>query len=107
MPLSPPTHKLKRPVGATRHVVADERLFRPWYKSRLWTKVLRPQTMLRDGYACQMCGRNWGHDTSRLVVDHVKPHRGVWSLFADPNNLQSLCDHPCHSKHKQRMEQGL
>ncbi|NKM04130.1 hypothetical protein GFM29_09845 [Rhizobium leguminosarum bv. viciae] len=73
----------------------------------MWTKDLRPKTMLRDGYACQMCGRNWGHETSRLVVDHKRPHRGVWALFRDPENLWCLCDHPCHAKFKQRMEQNL
>lgn len=107
MPFSPPTHKTQRPTGATRHVVADERVWRLWYKRRLWTTVLRPKTMKRDNYACQMCGRNWGHETRRLVVDHRTPHRGDWELFSDPENLQCLCDYPCHTRTKQRMEQSL
>lgn len=107
MPTAPPKHRSGAIVGATRHVVPDERAYRAWYKLRIWTKDLRPKTMLRDGYACQMCGRNWGHETSRLVVDHKRPHRGVWALFKDPENLWCLCDHPCHAKFKQRMEQNL
>lgn len=106
MPFAPPKHKPGKLVGAVRHVVrVEERVWRGWYKLALWTKRLRPNTMHRDGYACRMCGKNWGHDTSRLVVDHREPHRGDWDKFKDPDNLQSLCDHPCHSKHKQRMEQ--
>ncbi|MGM9649714.1 MAG: HNH endonuclease [Butyricicoccaceae bacterium] len=30
-------------------------------------------------------------------MDHIKPHRGDWGLFADQNNLESLC-HRCHSR---------
>lgn len=106
MPLSPPKHKQPRLVGAARHVVADERIYRAWYKRAIWVRKLRPAAMQRDNYACQMCGRNWGHETSRLVVDHVTPHRGNWSLFVDPENHQCLCDSPCHAKHKQRLEQN-
>ncbi len=107
MPFAPPKHQTQRPTGAARHVVADERVWRLWYKRRLWVNVLRPQTMKRDNYACQMCGRNWGHETRRLVVDHKIPHRGDFELFSDPENLECLCDYPCHARHKQRMEQNL
>lgn len=107
MPFSPPSHKPLPIVGAARHVVADERIYRLWYKRSIWTRRLRPSAMKRDAYTCRMCGRNWGHDTSRLVVDHIEPHRGDWQLFIDPNNHQCLCDSPCHSKLKQRMEQNV
>jgi hypothetical protein len=37
------------------------------------------------------------------VVDHVRPHRGEWALFADFDNTQSLCASH-HSASKQRDE---
>jgi 5-methylcytosine-specific restriction endonuclease McrA len=39
------------------------------------------------------------------VADHIKPHKGVESLFYDAENLQSLCK-ACHDSTKQRMELG-
>jgi 5-methylcytosine-specific restriction endonuclease McrA len=33
--------------------------------------------------------------TAANVVDHIIPHLGVWTLFLDAANLQSLCK-PCH-----------
>jgi hypothetical protein len=46
-----------------------------------------------------MCQR-----VASTVADHIKPHKGVWALFTDLNNLQGLCDE-CHSK-KTAMEDG-
>lgn len=34
-------------------------------------------------------------------VDHVIPHRGEWSRFIDPSNLQTLC-HKHHSEKTKR-----
>lgn len=79
--------------------------WRAWYNTTRWRK-LRMQIIERDGYTCQWpgCGRVEG-DTSKLVADHREPHRGDERLFWDPNNLETLCASPCHSKHKQRAEQ--
>jgi 5-methylcytosine-specific restriction enzyme A len=44
-----------------------------------------------------------GHVTAATTVDHIKPHKGDWSLFSDPANLQSLCPSH-HSSTKQREE---
>lgn len=44
-------------------------------------------------------------DTSRLVCDHIKPHRGDERLFWDRANLQTLCK-PCHDSLKQVEEQS-
>ncbi|HEY0123263.1 MAG TPA: hypothetical protein VGC14_16180 [Rhizobium sp.] len=52
-----------------------------------------------------MCGHVEG-DTSKLVADHHKPHRGDRALFFDFDNLKTLCASPCHAKHKQRIEQA-
>lgn len=74
-----------------------------WYKTARWS-ALRLKVFLRDRYTCQMpaCGRLEGN-TSLLVCDHIKPHRGSASLFWDEANLQTLCK-PCHDEVKRREE---
>lgn len=74
-----------------------------WYKTARW-QALRQQIFLRDLYTCRMCGALEG-DTSKLVCDHVKPHRGNARLFWDAANLQTLCK-ACHDSAKQRAEQA-
>ena len=76
---------------------------RPLYRTARWAK-LRWSILLRDQFTCQMCGR-LEPDTSKLVADHVHPHRNDLDLFWN-GELQTLCASPCHSKHKQRMEQA-
>lgn len=83
-----------RASGATKH----------WYNLARWRK-LRLATFVRDRFRCQMCGRAEGR-SSKLVCDHVKPHRGNEELFWDENNLQTLCKSPCHDKHKQMIERS-
>jgi len=73
-----------------------------WYHTARW-KRLRIEVFARDMFTCQMCGRLQGN-TSKLVADHRRPHRGNAQLFWDMNNLQTLCDSPCHSSAKQRDE---
>ncbi|ARR55343.1 HNH endonuclease [Rhizorhabdus wittichii DC-6] len=77
---------------------------RALYNTARWKK-LRMATFVRDNFTCQMCGRLEGN-TSLLVADHRRPHRGDLMLFWDDSNLQTLCASPCHSKHKQRIEQS-
>ena len=76
---------------------------RALYNSARW-KALRWATLVADEFTCQMCGKVEA-DSSKLVADHKRPHRGVLALFWDPENLETLCASPCHSKHKQRIEQ--
>jgi 5-methylcytosine-specific restriction protein A len=76
--------------------------WRAWYNMARW-KALRLATFLRDLYCCRRCGRVEGN-TSKLVCDHIKPHRGNAVLFWDEANLQTLCK-PCHDKAKQIEEQ--
>lgn len=80
---------------------------RQWYNSAEWRSVpsgLRWRCLLRDRFTCQWpgCGRI-EPDASKLVADHVAPHRGNRRLFFDLGNLQTLCK-PCHDTHKQRAE---
>jgi len=78
--------------------------WRGWYHTARW-RSLRREVLARDECTCRMCGR-LEHDTSRLVADHIVPHRGNEALFWDDQNLQCLCQ-TCHSGAKQREEQGL
>jgi 5-methylcytosine-specific restriction protein A len=79
----------------------DERPWRKWYKTARWQK-LRMQVLTRDLFTCQRCKRIEA-DTSQLVADHRRPHRGVEALFWDIVNLWTLCK-PCHDSWKQREE---
>ncbi|WP_262568948.1 HNH endonuclease [Agrobacterium tumefaciens] len=50
------------------------------------------------------CGRIEG-DASKLICDHITPHKGDRDLFFDAQNLQTLCK-PCHDTVKQREERS-
>lgn len=91
-----------------RTVEADRAVYAPWrrfYKTARW-RALRLATFARDLYTCQWpgCGFTTAN-TTILVADHRKPHRGDEALFWDADNLQTLCK-PCHDKHKQRAERA-
>jgi 5-methylcytosine-specific restriction protein A len=48
--------------------------WKAWYKIARW-RALRLAIFLRDLYTCRKCGLVEGN-TSLLVCDHIKPHRG-------------------------------
>lgn len=79
----------------------DLRPWRRWYKTARW-QALRWQVLVRDLFTCQRCGRIES-DTSKLVADHRKRHRGDPALFWLISNLWTLCVN-CHSSAKQREE---
>lgn len=83
----------------------DAQPWRAWYKTARW-QALRWATLLRDLFTCQWpgCGKVEA-DTSKLVADHRKPHRGDEALFWDPENLWTLCEH-CHNSRKQAEERA-
>jgi 5-methylcytosine-specific restriction endonuclease McrA len=60
-----------------------------YYASKEW-KVLKASVMVRDGQACQKCGRN-----DDLVVHHIEPRTKGGADAAD--NLITLCK-SCHFK---------
>ncbi|RMF02552.1 MAG: HNH endonuclease [Alphaproteobacteria bacterium] len=70
------------------------------YNSRTWKRLRRLR--LATDPLCAYC-RKQGVTRAATVVDHIKPHRGDWALFADPSNTQSLCKH-CHDSIKQSEE---
>lgn len=74
-----------------------------WYTLPIWVNDLRPMQLLNEPF-CRECSRRAAlEDLPHLArvratdVDHIVPHRGVWSRFIDRTNLQSLC-HSCHSR---------
>lgn len=75
--------------------------WRAWYKTQRWRR-LRWDVLKRDLFTCQCCGRV-EPDTSQLVADHIRPHRGDPALFWDPDNIQTLWK-PHHDRDKQRAE---
>jgi 5-methylcytosine-specific restriction protein A len=75
--------------------------WRKWYHSARW-KTLRMQVLTRDLFTCQMCGKLEGN-TSLLVCDHKRAHKGDAILFWSEANLQAVCK-PCHDGEKQRMD---
>ena len=81
----------------------DEVPWRRWYKTGRWQR-LRMAVLLRDLFTCQWpgCGRV-EPDTSQLVADHRKPHRGDEALFWNEGNLWCLCK-SCHDGAKQCQE---
>lgn len=75
--------------------------WRAWYKLARWQQ-LRLRVFLRDSYTCQFCNNVEGN-TSLLVADHKRPHRGDELLFWDEDNVQTLCK-SCHDSRKQSIE---
>jgi 5-methylcytosine-specific restriction protein A len=73
------------------------------YGTARW-KRLRIRVFVRDHFTCQWpgCGRLEGN-TSLLVADHKKAHRGDEALFWDETNIQTLCK-PHHDSAKQAAE---
>ena len=68
--------------------------------------ALRIKVFTRDLFTCQQPGcRKIEGNTSQLVCDHIKPHRGSELLFWDEANLQTMCK-PCHDTLKQQAEQA-
>jgi 5-methylcytosine-specific restriction protein A len=75
---------------------------RKWYASAVW-KRLREIVLRRDAGLCAVCGVVVGMGGH---VDHIRPHKGQWSLFTDASNLQVLCG-PCHSRKTMADESGM
>ena len=84
---------LHRPTPAPRSPEAAA--WRRWYSRKAWTDDLRPGQLLREPF-CRECAKR-GVRTWATDVDHIRDHKGDWTLFTDRLNLQSLC-HACHSR---------
>ena len=64
-----------------------------WRKARLLWIQAYP--------VCAACG--WIDVPRKMVVDHIRPHRGSRLLFWDRSNWQTLCK-KCHNKKTGRGE---
>ncbi|MGM9649216.1 MAG: HNH endonuclease [Butyricicoccaceae bacterium] len=98
MPMHPCAHvgcwKLTTARYCAEHQQTDPRAVRhKMYGSRQWARIRQDQLM-REPF-CRSCAAQ-GRRVRATEVDHIIPHRGDASLFADKNNLQSLCKR-CHS----------
>ncbi|MCD4504782.1 HNH endonuclease [Chromobacterium piscinae] len=95
----------------TSHVrrVADQRRMsdetvakvRRWYRQRIW--FARRDACLKAAlYRCATPGCM----ERATDCDHIRPHRGDWSLFIESSNHQALC-HSCHSRKTAREDGGF
>ena len=84
-----PTHQPKR-AGRSEEAKA----WRWMYGTGKW-EALRSAQLLREPF-CRACGRR-GVREYATDVDHIRDHKGDWTLFTDLENLESLC-HSCHSR---------
>jgi len=99
--LAPRIAYTKDPSASDRRIMAPP-IWKRWYHTQRW-RDLRITVLLRDGLTCQMCKR-LQPNTSKLVADHKRAHRGDPALFWDQANIQTLCADPCHNSLKQREE---
>lgn len=79
----------------------DQQPWRKWYRTSRWRR-LRWAVLVRDHFTCQRC-KVVEADTSCLVANHKRPHRGDERLFWDERNLETACK-PCHDGAIQREE---
>jgi len=77
---------------------------RRWYNSARWRYDWQPR-LLREQPLCVLC-KSQGKITPSEVADHKQPHRGVYELFWNWENLQGACI-PCHNaKSRSEMDHG-
>lgn len=72
-----------------------------FYDLRIWRDRLRPDQLIREPL-CRRCGLQ-GKAVPAEVVNHIVPHKGDYSKFVNPDNLESVCK-PCHDGYIQREE---
>jgi 5-methylcytosine-specific restriction enzyme A len=75
--------------------------WRKWYNTKEWQR-LRWSVLKRDLFICQLCGTAQ-IETSKMVADHIRPHRGNPALFWDDENIWAV-DAECHNTHCQSIE---
>ena len=72
----------------------ESKSWRWMYQTDTW-KRLRSGQLLEEPF-CRECAKR-GLRTPATDVDHIRDHKGDWSIFTDRDNLESLC-HSCHSR---------
>ena len=81
-----------------KHQSRDE--WRKWYKRKGWQDLRFAQ--LSKQPLCERCLKSDKY-VAADVVNHKIPHKGNWSLFNDPANLESVCKQ-CHDSTIQHEE---
>ncbi len=74
--------------------------WRRWYKLKAWRQARNKQ--LTEHPLCSKC-LDRGKQVVATVVHHPTAHKGVWLLFIDPANHESVCK-PCHDGELQQIE---
>jgi hypothetical protein len=74
------------------------------YSSTSWRRA-RDETLARDGYRCQACGRQGAKGDRWLVADHRTPPHRYAGPFADLANLWTLCRGCNYSKGDRTIEE--
>ena len=70
------------------------------YDKQRWKR--RRAAFLGANPLCKFCEAT-SRVTMATIVDHIRPHKGVETLFFDETNWQSLCK-PCHDGAKAELE---
>lgn len=79
---------------------AEAIAWRHLYNSKAWKQARAAQ--LAKAPLCERCTK-LGKTTPATVVNHRTPHKGLWSVFVDPSNHESLCK-PHHDQSAQQAE---
>lgn len=81
----------------------EAQAYRKLYNLPIWRGKggLRAQQLSRQPL-CERCYKR-GRIVPATVANHKTPHKGDYSLFADPENLESTCK-PCHDGEVQSEE---
>jgi 5-methylcytosine-specific restriction endonuclease McrA len=68
--------------------MSEHEAYAKLYNTKVW-KANRRQQLEREPlcYLCLMLGKT----VAATVANHKVPHKGDWELFADPDNLESVC----------------
>lgn len=91
-----------------KHAKTTRQVSAQWHKLynlAVWKNILRPKQLTRCPW-CAVCAQQ-GKRVKATVVDHIIPHKGNMALFANENNLQSLCKQ-CHdAKTMRELQENL
>ena len=93
----------KEPVRDYKAEKAAKPLHNKWYSDPQWRRIRAIQLKLKP-----LCADCLARDILRpaCIVDHIDPHKGDWSKFTDPDNLQSLCK-KCHDRKTAKEDGGF
>ena len=92
------TPERKRDFEAVRQV---NQPWRKWYSLKVWKAIRKRQLAIEP--LCRRC-RAKGEVIEATVVNHMVPHRGVWSTFVG-GPFESVCKR-CHDSEVQREERA-